>query len=342
VSASLPFGLLLTGGSSTRMGRDKAQIEVEGISLARRAATALVSATDLCVEVGPGHSGLPALSEEPAGEGPLVAIVAGWHELVKVAGDKRPAVVVACDLPELDPALVAWLARHPADASVVPVATGRPQPLCARWSVTDLERATAQVSAGERSLQRVFGPDALLVREEEWGAVAAPSSLRDVDTPEDLASAAIEPPPALDDWIGLSRRRLPTEAAAAWATLPRCGAVVTFAGTVRDHADERRGVEELTYEAYEEPALDRMAAVVAQARRRWPDLGRVGVLHRLGRVPLGEVAVTVVVSAAHRQEAFAAAAFVIDTVKDAVPIWKYERWDGGEGWGTGSRPVRPL
>lgn len=335
-----PHGLVLTGGGSRRMGRDKAAIEVGGVTLAKRTAQLLAEATSLAVEVGPGRTGLPHVVENPAGAGPLAAIVAGWGELVQRSGDKRPVVVLACDLPELTLPLVRWLADHPCRATLVPVVAGSPQPLAARWSVADLERAVAALAAGERRVGSALGPDAVYAGEEEWGTLAPASALSDVDTPEALAQRALAPPAAgEDDWIGLGRSPLPTELAASWATLPRCGAVVTFAGTVRDHAEGREGVEELAYEAYEEPALERMGEVVAEARRRWPEIARVAVLHRLGPLTLGETAVTVVVSSGHRQAAFAAGAYVIDTVKATVPIWKHERWAGGEDWGTGALPI---
>ncbi len=173
--------------------------------------------------------------------------------------------------------------------------------------------------------------------------------MRAPDTPEEVARLVLVPPSERsegsqgsegDDWIGLGLGALPTGDAVSWATQPGCGAVVTFAGTVRDHAEGREGVEELVYEAYEAPALARMAAVVAEARARWPEIARVAVLHRLGSLALCDTAVVVVVSAPHRRDAFAAVEYVIDTVKATVPIWKYERWRDGEDWSTGARPVR--
>lgn len=335
-------GILLTGGSSARMGRDKATIEVDGEPLARRLGRLLSAATAVAVEVGPGWSGLPSVTESPAGTGPLAAVVAGCQELERRSGERRAALVLAGDLPDASPALLELLATQPGETSVVPVRDGLPQPLCARWSVADLERAAAQLAGGERSLRRVFGPDAVLLGQEAWGSVVPGSALDDVDTPDALARRALAPPPAGDDWIGLSRHALPTHEAVAWATLARCGAVVTFMGTVRDHAEGRDGVEQLEYEAYEGPALERMAAVVAAARARWPELGRVAVLHRLGPLSVGETAVTVVASAGHRAEALAAGGFLIDTVKESVPIWKHERWRDGQGWGTGAVPVRSV
>lgn len=336
------YGIVLTGGASRRMGADKATLEVGGVPLARRVADALVAATAVAVEVGPGTTGLPSVVEDPPGAGPLAAVVAGWVELVRRTGEKQPAVVLACDLPAVTPELVAWLASRPGDASVVPVTDGVAQPLCARWSVADLERAGAQLAAGERSLRRVHGPDTGFVSEEDLATAVGRGLTDDVDDPDDLARRALVPPPAGDDWVGLGRIVLPTRAAVAWATLPRCGAVVTFAGTVRDHAEGREGVEELVYEAYEGPALARMAAVVADSRERWPTVARVAALHRLGSLQVGDTAVVVVVSAPHRHDAFAAGGYVIDTVKETVPIWKYERWIGGEDWGTGAHPVRSV
>ncbi len=136
------------------------------------------------------------------------------------------------------------------------------------------------------------------------------------------------------DWVGLSELPLPVVEVSSWLVLPSCGAVVTFSGTARDHAPGRNGVTELTYEAYEGPAIDRLVAVAAEARRRWTELGRIALLHRTGLVALGDAAVVVGVSSAHRAEAFDAARWCIDAVKASVPIWKHETWDGGASWGT--------
>lgn len=140
--------------------------------------------------------------------------------------------------------------------------------------------------------------------------------------------------PGDHDWVVLSEQPLPLAEVAAWVVRPDCGASVTFTGTVRDHAESRGGVTALEYEAYAEQAELRMAAIAAEARRRWPGLGRVALLHRSGRLAVEEAAVVVAVSAPHRGEAFDAARFCIDTVKDSVPIWKKETWDGGEAWSS--------
>jgi molybdopterin synthase catalytic subunit len=140
-------------------------------------------------------------------------------------------------------------------------------------------------------------------------------------------------PPAGDSWLDLIAGPLPVEPAVAWATRPQCGAVVTFSGTARDHSEGRPGVHALHYEAYESAARTRLGELVDEMRRRWPEVVAVALLHRLGDVPIGEAAVVVVVSSAHRDAAFDAARFGIDALKRTVPIWKRERWDGGESWG---------
>ena len=81
---------------------------------------------------------------------------------------------------------------------------------------------------------------------------------------------------------------------------------------------------------------------MAAARGRWPELGRLALIHRLGPVALGESAVVVVASAPHRAEAFEAARFGIDTVKATVPIWKRESWGDGDSWGVDAQHVVEL
>ncbi|MFM8305207.1 MAG: molybdenum cofactor biosynthesis protein MoaE [Actinomycetota bacterium] len=144
------------------------------------------------------------------------------------------------------------------------------------------------------------------------------------------------------DWVGLTLDPLPTEAASVWAATPRAGAVVCFLGVVRDHAEGRDDVRALTYEAYEEKAGDRLREIADETRRRWPDVERLVFLHRLGEVALSEASVLVVVSTPHRDEAFAAARFAIDTLKDTVPIWKQEHHSGGTEWSDHAAPVRPV
>ncbi|MGB5758498.1 MAG: molybdenum cofactor biosynthesis protein MoaE [Acidimicrobiales bacterium] len=150
---------------------------------------------------------------------------------------------------------------------------------------------------------------------------------------------SLEPPADGPDWTGLSDQPLPAVAAAEWVVLPSCGGVVVFTGTARDHSVGRDGVTRLEYEAYEEQVVPRLDEIAAAARRHWPDLGRIVLLHRIGEVPLTEAAVVVAVSAPHRAAAFDAARFGIDTLKETVPIWKREDWSEGTSWGREAQHI---
>jgi molybdopterin synthase catalytic subunit len=163
-----------------------------------------------------------------------------------------------------------------------------------------------------------------------------------VPAPLPQASAELPGVPEADDWTALSAQPLAPDAAMSWAVRPDCGGVVVFVGTVRDHSEGRAGVSELVYEAYERAASERLSSLVGEARRRWVTLGRILVWHRTGALGVTDVAVVVAVSAPHRGVAFEAAQWLIDTVKDTVPIWKRETWSEGQGWGTDARPVADL
>ena len=108
---------------------------------------------------------------------------------------------------------------------------------------------------------------------------------------------------------------------------PHAGGVVLFLGTVRDLTGDDRTLH-LDYAAYPPMAEKKIAAVEADVRARWPVIG-VAIMHRVGRVAVGEIAVAVAVSCAHRAEAFAAARHAIDRVKELVPIWKHDTAPSG-------------
>jgi molybdopterin synthase catalytic subunit len=127
-----------------------------------------------------------------------------------------------------------------------------------------------------------------------------------------------------------------------WVVLPGCGAQVVFSGTVRDHAEGRSGVSRIEYEAYTEQVEGRLADIAREARDRWPMIGRIALLHRVGELTVGETSVLVVVSAPHRAEAFEAARWSIDVLKETVPIWKRETWEGGADWGTGAHDLAEI
>ncbi|HVM39138.1 MAG TPA: NTP transferase domain-containing protein, partial [Acidimicrobiia bacterium] len=145
-------GMLLTGGRSTRLGVDKASVDVGGTTLAERAVATLASTCRPCVEVGPGHTPWLAVVEDPPGAGPLAALAAGGAAL-RGLGHHGPAVVLAVDMPFVDADLVTTLAAHPSPDSVVPVANGRRQVLCARWSGEALAVAAVLVSEGRRAVR---------------------------------------------------------------------------------------------------------------------------------------------------------------------------------------------
>ena len=109
------------------------------------------------------------------------------------------------------------------------------------------------------------------------------------------------------------------------------GCTVLFTGTARDHSPGRVGVSKLEYEAYGSVAEDKIAEIVADAMQQWP-LIKVAAVHRTGSLDIGESAVMVAVSSAHRSDAFPAARFVIDELKSRAPIWKKEHWPGGAEW----------
>ncbi len=149
----------------------------------------------------------------------------------------------------------------------------------------------------------------------------------------------MQPPASGNSWLSLTDDVMPITAAYEWAVLPRCGAVVLFSGTVRDHAVDEHGelrdqVESLTYEAYETQVVPRLEAIDVELRQRWPETGRVVLIHRTGLLGLGDSSVIAVVSAPHRAEAFDAARFAIDALKLSAPIWKREVWQDGAGWGS--------
>jgi molybdenum cofactor guanylyltransferase len=185
-------GILLTGGSSRRMGVAKTTLLIGGHRLAERIGSKVAIVASPVVEVGPGDSGLSAVREEPSGQGPLVAVVAGWAELNRV-GHRGPVLIVAGDLPLVTVDILRLVANWPTSGSVVPLVGGRRQPLCARWSVADLEQAVTAAASGERALRNCFGEDAVFLHKDAWGHLTEGSAFADVDTPEDLVRLGIVP-----------------------------------------------------------------------------------------------------------------------------------------------------
>ena len=112
------------------------------------------------------------------------------------------------------------------------------------------------------------------------------------------------------------------------------GAITSFVGVVREKNVGRR-VSFLEYEAYEPLAVRALNRILEEARESWP-AARLGVHHRIGRLELGEASIIIVAASPHRADAFAACRYTIERVKQIVPIWKHEFFDGGEVWIEGA------
>ncbi|MFV1991476.1 MAG: molybdenum cofactor biosynthesis protein MoaE [Acidimicrobiales bacterium] len=128
----------------------------------------------------------------------------------------------------------------------------------------------------------------------------------------------------------------------SWALDEAAGAVVLFSGTTRNFAPGRPDVKRLEYEAYNEQVIPRFEAIAAKTRLRWPELLRLGIVHRTGIVELKDSSVVIVASSPHRGDAFEAARFGIDALKKSVPIWKRETWSGGSDWGSAASDITEV
>lgn len=140
-------------------------------------------------------------------------------------------------------------------------------------------------------------------------------------------------------WVRLGHASLDTKRADAFLRSPRAGGICLFAGTTRRQGVAESPTTHLAFEAYEPMALKEMRRLVEKAQARWPSLERLVLLHRLGGVPLEEASVITGATAPHRDVAFAACRFLIDRLKERVPIWKREHYaDGRARWIEGDAP----
>jgi len=176
-----------------------------------------------------------------------------------------------------------------------------------------------------------FRPSLAVAVNEEYADAAAPLSGGD--------EVAFIPPVSGGgeaDIVELTRAPIAREELTAAVKAPRDGAVVVFEGIARNHSHGKETLY-LDYEAYEPMALGKMKEIAAEMRDKFP-IDRVAIVHRLGRLEIGETSVLIAVSSAHRAAAFEACRWAIDTLKRTVPIWKKEYFADGAVWAEGEIP----
>ena len=184
--------------------------------------------------------------------------------------------------------------------------------------------------------QEYAAPAAGLRDRDEVGLLPPVSGGADSDHPTTAKPGAAGAPaaqPATQSRVQLCRQRIDTAGLAERMKRAADGAVVVFEGIVRNNSRGRRTLY-LDYEAYEEMARKQLEELVAQALEKYK-VRDVAVVHRLGRMQIGETSVAIVVSSAHRAEAFDACRWMIDTLKKTVPIWKKEHFEDGAVWADG-------
>jgi molybdopterin synthase catalytic subunit len=148
------------------------------------------------------------------------------------------------------------------------------------------------------------------------------------------------PAPHSEDRIEVTRAAIPNAELARQVRTDEDGAIATFDGCVRNQSHGRKTLY-LEYEAYEAMALAKMQAIAAHIHANY-GIRRVAIVHRLGRLEIGETSVFIAVSAAHRAAALDACRYAIDTLKKTVPIWKKEFFADGAVWADGELPPVPA
>ena len=172
-----------------------------------------------------------------------------------------------------------------------------------------------------------------------WSSIAVAVNRDYVDRSHQLADGdelALLPPVSggsPEAPIALTQNVIDTAAILATVRHPEDGAVAIFDGIVRNNTRGRK-TRFLLYEAYEDMALDQMHQLAAEARRQFP-VHEIAIVHRLGKLEIGESSIFIAVCSAHRAAAFDACRWLIDTLKKTVPIWKQEHFEDGAVWAAG-------
>ena len=134
----------------------------------------------------------------------------------------------------------------------------------------------------------------------------------------------------MNELIHLTHKPLSAEIVTALVSEPAYGGIDIFIGTVRDQTKGKK-VQRLEYEAYEPMAVSEMGKIAQQVKQKWPQ-SSIAIHHRIGTLAIGDAAVIIAVATPHRDQAFAACKYAIDTLKEQVPIWKKEIFEDGEVW----------
>ena len=184
------------------------------------------------------------------------------------------------------------------------------------------------------SVNAEYAPAEQILREGDEVGLLPPvsgGSAQQDGAPE--TSSTVEHPKETNEFTALTRETIDAEELVASAKRGEDGAVVVFDGIVRDNTRGRRTLY-LDYEAYEEMAARQMRSLAAEARSHF-GVRQVILVHRLGRLYVGETSVLIVVASAHRAQAFEACRWLIDTLKKTIPIWKKETFADGAVWAAG-------
>ncbi|MDV3244720.1 MAG: molybdenum cofactor biosynthesis protein MoaE [Nitrososphaerales archaeon] len=137
---------------------------------------------------------------------------------------------------------------------------------------------------------------------------------------------------------GITRKKIDPWAEFDLVTDPAAGGIVIFVGTIRNRSEHGR-VSGLEYEVYKKMAEKRLRVIEAEVKKRWP-VRKIRMVHREGKLKVGEVSVVVAVSCPHRADAFEACRYAIDRIKTGLPLWKKERVRGTNHWVAG-KPIGP-